>query len=224
MNSLGKLSAFKKAQILIVDDHPIVREGLTRCLEADHDLAVCGAASTVEEAIQCLKRSACDLALVDIQLGETSGLDLIKDIANSYPTVKSLVLSSYDDSVYAERALRAGAAGYINKRHGPDVVNKAIRTVLQGQRYLSPEMTQRVVDMAYHGKRHTEDPMQRLSDRELEVLELIGQGHTSSAIANRLFLSIHTIDSHRENIRRKLGLKNGNELMKRAFQWVLTRS
>jgi len=220
-NSLNP-SRLGTKKVLIVDDHPLVREGLALRVSSQPDLDLCGEAARADEALSQLEASSPDLAIVDIQLVGSSGIDLIKEIKARFPSVKMLVVSAYEDSLYAERALRAGALGYINKRQCQERIIEAIRTVLEGRRYVSDEMTQRLFSLAVTGGDHTlADPIQRLSDRELEVFQLIGQGLKSSAIANRLFLSVHTIDSHREKIRHKLGLKNGNELMQRAVQWVL---
>ena len=220
-NSLNP-SRLGTKKVLIVDDHPLVREGLALRVSSQPDLDVCGEAASADEALSQLEASSPDLAIVDIQLVGSSGIDLIKEIKARFPSVKMLVVSAYEDSLYAERALRAGALGYINKRQCQERIIEAIRTVLEGRRYVSDEMTQRLFSLAVTGGDHTlADPIQRLSDRELEVFQLIGQGLKSSAIANRLFLSVHTIDSHREKIRHKLGRKNGNELMQRAVQWVL---
>lgn len=216
------LSKNRVCRILIVDDHPTVRDGLTLQISAQADLEVCGYADSESEGLTQVERTAPDLAIVDISLGEGHGIDLIRKIRARHPTVKLLVLSQFDESLYAERSLRAGAHGYINKRQCQDDVIAAIRTVLSGQRYMSAGLMQRLVGQAVGTTKSIEsDPMERLSDRELQVFRLIGQGLTTRAIANQLNVSIHTIDSHRENIRRKLWLKNGNELMRRAFQWVM---
>lgn len=218
----AKLTKQKTSKVLIVDDHPLIREGLSLRVSSQPDLEVCGEAASAAEALQQVQTNRPDLAIIDIQLVDSSGIDLIKEIAARFPKVKMLVVSAYDDSLYAERALRAGALGYVNKRHCQEKMIEAVRAVLDGRRYVSDEMTQRLFSLAVTGNDPSlADPVQRLSDRELEVFQLIGQGLKSSAIANRLFLSVHTIDSHREKIRRKLGLKNGNELMQRAVQWVL---
>jgi len=220
-NSLNP-SRLGTKKVLIVDDHPLVREGLALRVSSQPDLEVCGEAASADEALNQVEATSPDLAIIDIQLVESSGIDLIKEVKARFPRVKVLVVSAYDDSLYAERALRAGALGYINKRQCQEKIIEAVRTVLDGRRYASDEITQRLFSLAVTGGAHTlADPIQRLSDRELEVFQLIGQGLKSSAIANRLFLSVHTIDSHREKIRHKLGLKNGNELMQRAVQWVL---
>lgn len=212
----------RPSKILLVDDHPLVREGLAARIAGQPDLEVCGEADSVDNAIQQVQATSPDLIIVDIQLADSSGLDLIKDVDSRYPEISMLVVSAFDESLYAERALRAGAEGYINKRELQDNIIVAIRTVLSGQRYLSAKMMQQMLGQAIGGKAQSEgDPVQRLSDRELEVFQLIGQGKATSVIAKQLHLSPHTIDTHREKIRHKLGLKNSAELMQRAVQWVL---
>jgi DNA-binding NarL/FixJ family response regulator len=148
----------------------------------------------------------------------------MKRVKASYPNIKMLVSSGFQESLYAERSLRAGALGYLNKQDSGEKVIDAIRTVLRGERYVSPEITQRLVSQALGNKNESKDPIDLLTDRELEILRMIGKGQTSGAIANDLFLSSHTIDTHRENIKRKLGLKNAAELSRRAVQFVLENS
>lgn len=220
MNKTPK--ATQQAAILIVDDHPLIREGLTARISAQPDLEVCGEAESVEEALAEFKARNPDLVLVDISLKNGHGLELIKQIKLHNPDAKMLVVSAYDESFYAERALRAGALGYISKQECRENVITAIRTVLDGHRYLSPQMTDQLLGMAVAGR----DPaaaslVEKLTDRELEVYQLIGQAQTTSSIARQLHLSPHTIDSHREKIKAKLGLKNGAELTRHALQWVL---
>jgi DNA-binding NarL/FixJ family response regulator len=148
----------------------------------------------------------------------------MKRVKASYPNIKMLVSSGFQESLYAERSLRAGALGYLNKQDSGEKVIDAIRTVLRGERYVSPEITQRLVSQALGNNNESKDPIDLLTDRELEILRMIGKGQTSGAIANDLFLSSHTIDTHRENIKRKLGLKNAAELSRRAVQFVLENS
>jgi len=216
------MSGFAKTRILIVDDHPLVREGLAARIAPQPDMEVCGEAAGVDEALAQVKATSPDLVVVDIQLAESHGMDLIKEIHGRFPSVKMLVVSAFDESLYAERALRAGAHGYINKRELQDNVIDAFRSVLDGQSYLSSKMTQQLVGQAIGGKDSSEgDPVRRLSNRELEVFELIGQGKTTAVIARQLQLSPHTIDSHREKIKRKLNVKTANELHREATQWML---
>lgn len=210
------------AKILIVDDHPLVREGLSMRISTQSDLKVCGEAATEEEALLLVKETSPDLVLVDISLKGGHGIEVIKQVKARYPAVKMLVVSGYQESLYAERALRAGALGYLNKQESNEKILEAIRTVLAGERFVSAAITQRLVNQALGADDdETKSPVERLTDRELEVFRLIGEGLTSSAIASQLFLSTHTIDTHRENIKRKLGVANAGELTRAAVQWVL---
>lgn len=210
------------AKIMIVDDHPLMREGLAARIATQTDMHVCCEASGADEAVQQARKSRPDLAIVDLALKNGHGLELIKDLKALDGKFKILVLSAYAESLYAERALRAGALGYINKQEVQDKILDAIRAVLAGKRYVSPEMTQRLLTQAVTGSDPAEtDPVSRLSDRELEVFQMIGRGTTTGAIARQLNLSVHTIDSHREKIRAKLNIKSSAELMQRAVQWVL---
>jgi DNA-binding NarL/FixJ family response regulator len=212
------------AKILIVDDHSMVREGLRMRISAFPDLEVCGEATTEEEAIDLLKSSEPDLIIVDISLKCGHGIELIKRVKSLNSNVKMLVSSGFQESLYAERALRAGALGYLNKQDSGEKVIDAIRTVLRGERYVSDEITQRLVSQALGNRSDNKNPFDLLSDRELEVLRMIGNGQTSGKIASQLLLSTHTIDTHRENIKRKLGLKNAAELSRVAVQFLLENS
>jgi DNA-binding NarL/FixJ family response regulator len=212
------------AKVLIVDDHPMVREGLTMRLSAQPDLQVCGEAACEDEAIAVVKQTHPDLVLVDIALKSGDGIELVKQIKSRHPSIKMLVLSSYQESLYAERALRAGATGYLSKQESHDKLLEAVRTVLAGKRYVSDETTQRLINQALGGTDDARAPVDQLSDRELEIFRMIGEGLTSGVIAERLFLSTHTIDTHRENIKRKLSVKNASELNRAAVQWVLQNS
>lgn len=210
------------SRILIVDDHPIVREGLAARIDGQPDLEVCGEASGINDALSQYRSLSPDLTLIDIQLEDGNGIELIKEIYARNSAAKMLVVSAFDESLYAKRALRAGALGYVNKRELQDKVIDAIRTTLSGQRYLSPKIMQQLLSQVVSNNTPVnEDPIQRLSDRELEVFQLIGHGKTTSAIAAQLQLSVHTIDTHREKLRHKLNAKNSAELMKLAVQWVL---
>lgn len=215
-----------KAGILIVDDHPIVREGLRARISSQSDMEVCGEAADAGEALACVKKDPPDLALVDISLAQSSGLDLIIRLKARNPQIKVLVLSAHDDSLYAERALNAGAQGYISKSQAQAKVLDAIRLVLNGGCYLSPEMNRRLVGRAVGVRASasgsgTSAPLGELSNRELQVFQMVGQGQSTKTIAADLHLSPHTIDRHREKIKAKLGLKNGLELQRAALQWTL---
>ena len=208
--------------IFIVDDHPLVREGLATRIAAQDDMEVCGEAADTTAALAALRTTHADLVIVDLSLRSGHGIELIKQIRARDSRIKTLVVSAYDESLFAERCLRAGALGYINKQEVQENVIQAIRTVLNGQRYLSTQMTQRLIGQAVGSPNAASgDPVAQLTDRELEVFQLIGKGLTTGAIAKRLCLSVHTIDSHREKLRNKLKLKNSAELMQHAVQWML---
>lgn len=215
-------AARKIAKIIVVDDHPMMRLALAEQIAKEPDLEVGGEAEDVDEAMAVVKREKPDLVIVDLSLKKGHGLELIKQISSQMPKVKTLVHSMYAESLYAERALRAGAMGYINKQTDPKFVVEAIRQVLSGKMHLSPEMSQRMTELAIRGRSaNHSNPINSLSDRELEVFELLGRGLTASAIANRLHISVHTVDSHRERIKSKLNLSNAAELLRKATQWML---
>lgn len=209
------------ARILIVDDHSMVREGLRLRISAYDDLEVCGEASTEDEAIALIPETNPHLIIVDISLKSGHGIELIKRVHAKYPKIKMLVASGFQESLYAERALRAGALGYLNKQDSGEKVIEAIQTVLRGERFVSDEITQKLVAQALGNRAEMADPIELLTDRELEIFRMIGNGQTSGAIASELMLSSHTIDTHRENIKRKLGFKNAAELTRRAVQFLL---
>jgi DNA-binding NarL/FixJ family response regulator len=206
---------------MIVDDHPMMRDGLAMRISSQDDLVVCGEAATEEEAIELVKQLSPDLILIDISLKSGNGIELVKRVRLLNATTKMLVVSAFQESLYAERALRAGALGYLNKQETNEKLIEAIRTVLQGERYVSAETTQRLVSLALGKHSITDDPLESLTDRELEIFRLIGAGVSTSAIADRLFLSTHTVDTHRENIKKKLGAKTGAELNRQAIQSML---
>lgn len=216
---MKKLSPPKR--ILIVDDHPSVRDGLSLRITLHADLEVCGEADSEDEAFTLVKQSTPDLVLVDISLKNGNGIELLKRIRSHDPAVKMLVVSGFQDSLYAERACRAGAMGYLNKQESSEKLIEAIRTVLAGERFLNPEISRRLINQSLGVHDKTKSPIENLSNRELEVFRMIGEGLTSGAIAERLFLSPYTIDSHRENIKRKLDISNAAELSRAAVQWLL---
>lgn len=210
------------APILIVDDHPLVRAGLRQLIADEPDLVVCGEAASVKEAIKLLDSCTPAVAIVDISLTDGSGLDLIKRIHARAPGIRILVASMHDESLFAERALRAGATGYINKQEAAAKVVEALRHVLRGKIYLSQKMTEILLRNATGVReRQATSSIESLSNRELEVFELIGRGLGTCNIAEKLNLSIKTIETHRANIKKKLGLATGNELAMRAMQWTL---
>jgi DNA-binding NarL/FixJ family response regulator len=214
-------SDHKKTRILVVDDHPIVREGITKLIEQENDLTVCGQAEDAHEARKAVNTLKPDMVIVDISLKETSGMDLIKDIQAQHPKIPVLTLSMHDESLYAERALRAGAKGYVMKQEAPEKVVTAIRTVLSGKLYVSDMVTTRMMHKLVGSKSEPATcGVDALSDRELEVFLLIGQGFGTRQIAEKLFLSVKTIETYRAHIKEKLGLADATELLQYAIQWV----
>ncbi|MDQ7041189.1 MAG: response regulator transcription factor [Rhodothermus sp.] len=210
-----------KKRILIVDDHPLVRKGLALTLEAEPDLEVCGQAASAEEALGMLDEVRPDLVIVDISLPGMSGLELIKHLHVWNPELPVLIISRHDEALYAERAIRAGARGYVMKVEAVDVIVRAVRRVLAGGLYVSEEVSERLLmSMAGHRRSAGQSPLELLSDRELEVFELTGRGLSTREIAERLHLSVKTVESYRARIKAKLGLRNAAELMQHAVQWV----
>jgi DNA-binding NarL/FixJ family response regulator len=213
-------------RILIVDDHPIVRRGLAELIADQPDLRICGEAADSSEALKQAELTSPDLAIVDISLKQSSGIELVKQLKARYEgRLKILVSSIHDESLFAERVLRAGAMGYINKEEATDKVIEAIRRVLRGEIYLSLRMTDRVLHRAAgRAEGLQRSPMDQLTDREIEVFDLIGQALTTRQIARRLHLSPKTVQTHRENLKTKLNLKNSAELIRHAIQDVLERN
>ena len=214
-----------KRTILIVDDHPVLRRGLASLIEPEPDLAVCGEASSCRAALAAIRESRPDLAIVDLSLEGCDGLDLVKDMKKRHPGIPVLVLSMHEESVYAERALRAGARGYLSKQQLDDAVLTAMRRLLAGETFMSPELEARLARRYVGGGTlETGSALDALSDRELEVFRWIGRGRSTRQIAEDLHLSIKTIESHREHIKHKLGIETAAQLTRRAVQWVETGS
>ena len=210
-----------KIRILIVDDHPIVRQGLAELVNHEDDFAVCGQAEDYHEALRAIGELNPNMAVVDISLKETSGLELIKDIHSQHPDLPVLALSMHDETLYAERALRAGAMGYIMKQEATENVIAAIRKILGGEIYVSDRMASRMVRKLVAGQTVTNaSSVDCLSDRELEVFRLIGKGHGTRQISERLYLSVKTIETYRAHIKDKLNLADAAELLQYAIQWV----
>lgn len=208
-------------RVLIVDDHPIVREGLAQKIGQQKDMVVCGEADNTADALALIEAEEVDAAVVDLSLKDSSGLDLIRDIQVRRPGLPVLVLSMRNESVYAERALRAGARGYITKEEGTTRVIEGLREVLTGRIYLSENMVGEVLQKIVPGpQRGAEAGVGRLTDRELEVLRMIGNGVTTAEIAQKLHLSVKTIETYRERIKEKLNLSRASELLKYAIQWA----
>lgn len=207
--------------ILIVDDHPVTREGLSALLSHQPGFRVCGEAEDIPGALQQADASHPDLAVVDVTLKNGNGLELVKRFKDRAPWVKSLVWSMYPDTLYARRAIQAGAAGYINKSNAPDAIVGAIRHILAGRVFLSEEMTQSVLRTAAGDGASAEGPVSSLSDRELEVFRLIGLGFDTQEAATRIHLSPKTVETYRARIRAKLGAENGTAVLRSAIRWVL---
>lgn len=215
--------AAKPARILVVDDHAIVRHGLTLLLSKHKDLAICGEAGTYEDALAALERERPDILLADITLKDRSGLDLIREVRSRWPEVRGLVLSMHDEDEYAERALRAGARGYVMKENADEVIVEAIRTVLGGEVYASPEVSARMLRQFVDGG--SDESVEAggigsLTERELEIFRCLGEGLTTRKIAEKFGLSGRTVEVHRANIKRKLGCEDTAQLLREAVKWV----
>jgi DNA-binding NarL/FixJ family response regulator len=208
-----------KTKILLVDDHPLVREGLANLIRQHPDLEVCGEAGGEAQALQLLAGGLPDLAVVDLSLENGSGLDLIKSIKAMYPSVAMLVLSMHDESLYAERALRAGARGYLMKREAAKKVIQGIRTVLAGQLFVSEKMAAQMAERFVAGRPVGGPTMELLSDRELEVFQLLGQGQSTRQIADHLHMGFKTVQAYCARIKEKLQLANATELLRSAMRW-----
>src|SRR5262249_50882267 len=210
--------------VLIVDDHPAVREALSFRISRQTDLMVCGEAADLSEALHLVAKTNPDVAVIDISLRTGNGLDLIKRIRMRSPSVRMLVLSMYSEALYAERALRAGALGYITKEQATDKILDAIRAVLANQVYLNDQLAGHLLRRRVGpGPVPGDSPLERLSDRELEAFELFGQGLSTQAVAEKMRLSPKTIDTYRSRIKDKLDLANANEVVQRAAQWLLAK-
>lgn len=210
----------RTASILLVDDHPLLRAGLAALLVAESDLKVVGEAASESEALELLRNGLPDLAIIDISLRDSSGLDLVRQIRARGNACKVLVISGFRESIYGERALRAGALGFLNKQETDERLLEAVRTVLKGRRFCSPALTQRLMTEALNGDQELRG-VERLTDRELDVYRMIAEGYSSGVIAAKLFISTHTVDTHCENIKRKPGLKIAGELTRSAVHWQL---
>jgi len=208
----------ERVRVLVVDDHPLLRVGLVEMIQQEPDMEVCGQAGGADEAVRLIEEHGPDLMTLDISLPGKSGLELLKDLRHRYPELHVLVVSMHDESLYAERALRAGARGFITKEEAVDRVVEAIRVVQKGELYVSKGISNRLVEKLVVGGGGS--PLERLSDRELEVFRLLGQGRGTRQIAEQLHLSIKTIETHRANIKQKLNLKSATELVRHAVQWA----
>jgi DNA-binding NarL/FixJ family response regulator len=212
----------RKFRVLLVDDHPIVRQGLGLLINREQDLAVCGEADGAHSAFQAIGTLNPDIVVLDISLSGPDGLDVLKEIRIKSGSLPVLLLSMHDETIYAERAMRAGANGYIMKQEATEKVLVAIRRILQGEVYLSERLTSTMIHQYVHGAgAGKSSPLLSLTDRELEIFRLIGEGHSTRQIADELHLSVKTIESHQAHIKEKLALKNARELVMHAIEWTV---
>lgn len=221
MNQTG--SAVKKSRVFVVDDHPIVRQGLALLINRESDLTVCGEAEDAQTAMQAVATAKPDILVVDISLSGPDGLDLLKNVRMRYPDLPVLILSMHDESIYAERALRAGAQGYIMKQEATEKVLVALRRILSHEIYVSERIANRMLQR-YIGSPSAGRPssIADLTDRELEVFRLIGEGHSTRQIAEELHISVKTVESYQAHIKEKLSLRSARELVQHAIQWSIS--
>jgi DNA-binding NarL/FixJ family response regulator len=213
-----------KRTIFVVDDHPVVRWGYISLINLEPDLEVCGEADTAFEALDKISEASPDLAVVDISLEGMNGIELTKQLQVLHPDLPVLIVSMHDEVLYGDRALRAGARGYIMKREVRTKIVEAIRRLLNGGTYLSDQMSTRLLDQYQRGRFDERSPIERLSDRELEIFELYGRGYSTREIAEALFISRKTVESHRNRIKDKLGLESTSQFLQRAVQWTQRQS
>ncbi|MCP4132089.1 MAG: response regulator transcription factor [bacterium] len=215
-----------KIRVIIADDHPIIRHGISKLIEEEKEIEVCGEAENVKEALEVISNIQPDIAIIDINFDdELNGIDLVKAINERFPDVLTLVLSIHKESTYAERAIRAGAKGYISKNEAPKKIVDAIKCVIEGELFISKDISDRIIGKILHKnltKEGDDEFIDGLSNRELEIFELIGNGLESREIAYQLNISQHTIETHRRNIKKKLGLKTNSDLIKTAAQWAIS--
>jgi len=221
----SKSAPQEKLRILLVDDHPMVRERLAEVIEREPDLTICGEAEDRFGALDVIATKRPQLAIIDLTLKDSQGIELIKDVRSRFPETLMLVVSMHDELLHAERVIRAGAKGYITKQEATRKIMLAIRTVLKGEVYLSEKMASRIAARALGSpKAGNVSPMSLLSDRELSVFQMIGQGHGTRQIAESLHLDIRTVETYRARIKEKLSLKDANELLQYAIRWSETGS
>lgn len=210
-----------KKKVYIVDDHPLMRKGMAMTLQSNIEFDVCGQAESAEEALSEILKLKPDAAVIDISLPGMNGIELVKNLLHQLPDLKILIVSRHDEELYAERALRAGAKGYLMKLEAGEVLVSAVRQVLSGNLYLSDSIGNKLLmKMASGNSVKSDNPLDLLSDRELEVFELTGQGLSTREIGDKLHISVKTVESHRANIKEKLHLDTANELMRHAVRWV----
>ncbi len=211
----------KERCLYIVEDHPVFRMGLVSMLQAEPDLRVCATAASAEEALESTQDCAMDLVIVDVSLPGMSGLDLVRELVRRDPDRRVLVLSMHDEAQFAERAVRAGAAGYLMKDSTPKEIVAGIRKALDGGLVLSPAQSEQILKRTLRGSEEMNDPVQRLSVRELDVFELTGQGRGTRKVAEELGISVKTVETHKAHIKEKLGLESATELVREAVRWAV---
>jgi len=212
-----------KIKIMIVEDHPIFRLGMIELINQEEDMQVCGYAEDVAAARKIIKKEMPDLVVVDLSLKNSNGIDLVKEINEKYKNMFCLVLSMHDESLHAERCIMAGAKGYIMKQEASDYVVKAIQEIMSGNLYVSKNIMSHILNKLHnHSAAQHESPLQNLTDRELQIFQLIGRGNTSGEIADQLNISVKTIGTYRERIKEKLNLEHGGKLVRQAVIWVET--
>jgi DNA-binding NarL/FixJ family response regulator len=210
----------QKNKILLVDDHPLVREWLANLINEQHDLRVCGEVSNAPQAFQMIGDENPDIVIVDISLEGGSGIELIKNVKASHPSVAMIVLSMHDESLYAERALRAGARGYIMKREATKKILQAIRSVLEGKLYISDKISDAMAEKFVEGRATAvKSPAEQLSDRELEIFQLLGRGRSTRQIADHLHIGFKTVQTYSARLKEKLRLDNATQLLHEAIRW-----
>ena len=216
------MALMKVSRIILVDDHPLLNEGLRQVIEAERGLTICGVAANVQDALTLVDSTSPDLLITDLTMPGRNGLELIKDLTATHPELPILVLSLHDELLYAERVLRAGGRGYVSKSAPTERLIQAIHCVLEGGVFTSPNVTRQFLQSLLPGKSPTKQsfPLDRLTDREMEVFELIGNAKSNHEIASQLGISPRTVDVHRTHIREKLGLEDGNALTRHAIRWV----
>jgi DNA-binding NarL/FixJ family response regulator len=220
----SKSTATHKSKIFLVEDHPVTRDGLAQLINYQEDLCMCCSAGTAAKALSGIETSRPDLVIMDVSLPDGHGIELVKDLKARNPEMRILMLSMHDEALYAERALRAGAAGYIMKQESTNTVLAAARQILRGKTYLSPKLQERVLQRFAAGiSTPNSSEVQHLTDRELEIFELIGRGRGTREIAQLLRLSVSTVETHRAHLKEKLELDSATELIRRAVEWVSSR-
>jgi DNA-binding NarL/FixJ family response regulator len=218
----SRIAGTQKKSVFLVDDHPLLRQGLAMMINREPDLMVCGEAEEASTAMKAIASTKPDILIVDISLNGPDGLDLLKNLRTIYPDLPVLILSMHDESIYAERALRARANGYIMKQEATEKVLVAVRRILEGEIYLSPRLANKLLQQYMSGQTAgTDSRMAALSDRELEVFRMIGEGLGTRQIAEALHLSMKTVESYQAHLKEKLSLRTGRELMQHAIQWKL---